>query len=323
LHLQDKLDEKSKTSMTFPSWVTSLAAKSPALATGLKVSLASAAAVITSLSPQPEDPKKAKAKEAAGGKGGKAGKGKDAKGGSGGEAAPEEEPPSPAVQEAMSALTLAVMSAESGILEERLQLLADRASAALEGVSHLSTRTLDTLGSWIRSRYQAECSAVLALDKVVKAAAVAGEPLPSDLRLEDDGTTAVVDATTLVLPPHPGFPPPKPQERPPPPTALSVAQLGRLVERLAPLAPEGLLKTGELADVLLRCIGDGTLPEGWKGTGLTAVQGCLQALDPVLSGYVDWREMVAGCLVGGAFPQVLEATCTDLAEQCEVGPGWG
>jgi hypothetical protein len=39
-------------------------------------------------------------------------------------------------------------------------------AAALEGLAGLNQRTLATLGSWVRSRYQAECSAALALDKV-------------------------------------------------------------------------------------------------------------------------------------------------------------
>jgi|AntDeeMinimDraft_5_1070356.scaffolds.fasta_scaffold72471_1 hypothetical protein len=36
-----------------------------------------------------------------------------------------------------------------------------------------------------------------------------GTQLPHDLHLIDDGTVAVVDEGTLVVPPHPGFPLPK------------------------------------------------------------------------------------------------------------------
>ncbi len=82
--LKDKLDEKSKTAMQFPSWVTELQARAPALATGLKVAIATLAGVKAALIPGEEE----------GGKGGKkdaAGKAPAAKGGKGGKGGKEAE----------------------------------------------------------------------------------------------------------------------------------------------------------------------------------------------------------------------------------------
>ncbi len=76
-------------------------------------------------------------------------------------------------------------------------------------------------------------------------------------------------------------------------------------------------QAGDLAELLLHAAGEGVLPDAWRSASSTALQGALAALDPVFSGYVDWRELVA-CLVGTAFPAVLQATCADLADQCEV-----
>ena len=49
-----------------------------------------------------------------------------------------------------------------------------RAAAALDFVAEAARLSGEDIGRWIKARYQAECSAVLALDRVVKAAALAG-----------------------------------------------------------------------------------------------------------------------------------------------------
>ena len=74
-------------------------------------------------------------------------------------------------------------SRELALLEARLQLLADRASSTLQGLAALGARTQEQLGAWVRSRFQAECSAVAALEREARAAALAGTRLPHDLRL--------------------------------------------------------------------------------------------------------------------------------------------
>ena len=51
---------------------------------------------------------------------------------------------------------------------------------------------------------------------------------------------------------------------------------------------------------------------------MRSLLGALQLFDPTSTGYADWREAVA-CLVGAAFPLVQQASCADMADQCEVG----
>jgi hypothetical protein len=50
---------------------------------------------------------------------------------------------------------------------------------------------------------------------------------------------------------------------------------------------------------------------------MRSLLGALQLFDPTSTGYADWREVVA-CLVGAAFPLVQQASCADMADQCEV-----
>ncbi|KAL6765964.1 protein associated with central pair microtubule complex [Haematococcus lacustris] len=321
--VKDRLDEKSKTVMAFPSEVLQLMPKAGPLAQALKVALASAQLALAACIPGMEvaDGKKGGAKKDAKAAGAaavpsaaapattKGSKGAVGKG-------PEDADVPPEVAEAMAAEVAAVAVREGQVLEARIRLLAQRAVSSLDGLHALNTRLLDTLGTWVTHRFQAECSAVAAVHSVASAAAVAGQPLAADLRLED-GTLAVLDATKLVIDPHPGFPTAKPQERAPPSHIPSVAQLVQLVDRLVQAAPQGLLKLGELAELLLRAAGDGALPERWREASPPALLGAVEQLDPTFSGYADWREMVV-CLVAATFPTLMQASCTDVADACEL-----
>lgn len=322
--LKDKLDEKSKSALPIPAHLTAVAPTCPALATALKVAYASGLALVAAAQP-PSEADAAAGKKKDAGKGGKGDAGKGGKGGKDAAAAePAGEGASPETLAAVAAEVAVLATREGAILEERLALVAQQAAAAAEGVARLSAATVQALAGWARDRYQAECGAALALDRVVKRAAVAGERLPAELRLEGGGTAAVVDEGVQVVPAHPGYAEARPVERLPQGGAqaaagavLSVAQLGALVGKLASLAPGGFVKVGELAEVLLRAGGEGGLSEGWGAAASTAVQAALRLLDPTHTGYVDWRQMLV-CLVGAAFPAVAQATCADLADQCEV-----
>lgn len=160
--LKDKLDEKSKSAMQFPTWVSSLVPKAPTLATGLKVALATIAGIKESLTPGAGDDK--------GGKGGK----KDAKAGKGAPVAVEAQI-DPKAKEAIDTEIAAAGLREAEIIERRVELLAERASASIEFVSEAARGTSEALAGWIKRRFQAECSAVLALDKVIKGAVLSGE----------------------------------------------------------------------------------------------------------------------------------------------------
>ncbi len=307
--LKDKLDEKSKSALPMPAPIAAVGAKSAQLATALKVAYAAAAAAVAALQPAAEgDAKK-------GGAGAKKDAGKGGKGGAAEDAAADAVPAE--VAAAIAADVAALANDELRIVEQRLSALAVQATSAIDALTQVHTSTIDTLSGWIKARYQAECSAVLALDKVIKAAALAGEPLASELRLDDDGTVAIVDDTTPVVAPHPGFPPPRPVERAPPANVLTVAQLAAVAGRIAAVAPGGYAKVGDVAEVLLKAGGEGLLPDGWQGVGVSGLQGALQLLDPTHTGYVEWRQLLAS-LVAAAFPVIMQATCADMADQNEV-----
>lgn len=164
-------------------------------------------------------------------------------------------------------------------------------------------------------RYEAECSAVYALDRIIKAAAVAGEPLEHDLRLEDDGLT--VDQSTLLVARPPGLPAPPPQERQPLAGLLSTGQMASLVRLFKALSPEGWLRIGDAAQLLCSCTADDVLPAGWQGTSHSALLGALRAFDPTSTGYVDWREIVCS-LAAAAFPSLMQASCAEMGDQVFV-----
>jgi hypothetical protein len=147
--LKDKLNEKSKSAMQFPAWVSALSAKgAPALTTALKVALATAAGLREILVPGSggDDKGKGKGKDAKGG-------GKDAKGGKGA-GAEEEAPIDPKIKAAIDAEVAEAGGREVEVVERRLELLAERAAAALDFVSDSAKQTNEAIGKWIKSRFQ-------------------------------------------------------------------------------------------------------------------------------------------------------------------------
>jgi hypothetical protein len=170
--LKDKLDEKSKTQMQFPAWVTALQAKSPSLMLVFKVALATLANLRTVLATQ-EDAGNTKASRGKDGGKAPATKGKDKK--SSTPPGVQEAPVDPKVKAAIAAEMAEAGEREITMLEKRLEMLAEQAVASMDFVSESSRLTVEDVGKWIKARYHAECGAVLALDRVIKAAAMAGD----------------------------------------------------------------------------------------------------------------------------------------------------
>lgn len=73
---------------------------------------------------------------------------------------------------------------EVALLQQRLSALAHRASVLTEEVVQLHGAVNSQLAEWSHARYVAECGAVAALERVVRAAAASGKPLAQDLKLE-------------------------------------------------------------------------------------------------------------------------------------------
>jgi hypothetical protein len=78
----------------------------------------------------------------------------------------------------------AALALEVQLLQQRLALLGSKAAVIVDELVQLQAAANHQLAEWQQRRYVAECSAVAALERVVKAAAAAGQPLPHDLRLE-------------------------------------------------------------------------------------------------------------------------------------------
>lgn len=92
--------------------------------------------------------------------------------------------PDPAVLAAVHAELQHVLGVEAALLQQRLGLLGSKANSMVEEVTQLHGATHSQMAEQAHRRYVQECSAVAALERVVKAAAAAGQPLAHDLRLE-------------------------------------------------------------------------------------------------------------------------------------------
>lgn len=78
----------------------------------------------------------------------------------------------------------AALGLEVALLQQRLTALAHRASVLTEELVQLHGALNSQLAEWSHARYVAECGAVAALERVVRAAAASGKPLAQDLKLE-------------------------------------------------------------------------------------------------------------------------------------------
>ncbi|KAG2442556.1 hypothetical protein HXX76_002642 [Chlamydomonas incerta] len=305
--LKDKIDPKAKTSVPMPSWVASLDQRAAPLALATKLLLALAKTTAASWEPGSEDPKKAKKDAAA-----KAAAGAKGKGKGGEEEAPEADP---RVVEGLNGELLDGCGRELAILEARLQLLAERCLGQMDEMAALASGTVGRLGEWVRERYRSECAAVAALDKVCKAAAAAGQPLPYDLRLQDE--FLLLDEGSLLVEEDPALPRPHPREGAPPGGLLSTKQLGALTAAFLSAAPSGYMRLQEAADMLCRLAAEGALPEPWRGASVASMLGALRLYDPLHSTYLDWREFVAH-LVVASFPLIARADCAEMADQIDI-----
>lgn len=92
--------------------------------------------------------------------------------------------PNPAALAVVSASLQTALAHELHLLQQRVVLFGSKAAVIIDEVVQLQATGNSQLAEWQQKRYVAECGAVAALEKVVKTAAAAGQPLPFDLRLE-------------------------------------------------------------------------------------------------------------------------------------------
>jgi hypothetical protein len=95
---------------------------------------------------------------------------------------------------AVSADLQSALGLELMVLQQRLGLLGSKSAALIDELVQLKASAMGQLAEWQHKRYVAECGAVSALERIVKAAAAAGKPLAHDLRLEVGGVGLRVTA---------------------------------------------------------------------------------------------------------------------------------
>ena len=249
-----------------PEWLGKVAERAPALAPGLAKLVASAEAVGS-----------AEVAQAEGGE-------QDAEGEQG--AGKVSDP---------SAVAVRVLRGEASAAAARAERIGARACAYFDELDEIANNAHERLNEWLAARYAGECGAVAALADTVRAAVEAEEPLPHDLRLE--GEDLVISEELLAMPPTYAPPPPPPPPRAVPEGAPSFSQVERVVAALAQASGGGsAMPVDECTEVLRRLAAAGGLPERWGEASQARVLAAVRAFDPLASGQVDWRLLVASLL---------------------------
>lgn len=331
---KDRLE--GKTAQPPPAFVVPLQAKAPALATALRVAFVAAPAVLATIEQPLEELRRAAAVvskgagSAAGGKGkadavkapNKARQSMFAKEAAAA-AAEEEKQAELALAEAAVGEVLALLTPQLQCLQRRLQLLAEQAAAGVDDLLQAQAATNTLLADCLKERYQAECSAVAALDRVVKTAAVGGTPLPHDLRLQD--VDLIVDESRLLLPPEPTSTVPAAaaaaavaaagNRQAGHPGQLTMQQLLQVLSSFQAAAAQGLfLPVQDAAAILCTLAASGTFPSAWRSASLPAMQAAVQQFDPHYTQYVDWKLLVASMIIA-AYPAIEQTSPGVMAQQ--------
>lgn len=167
--MRDMLDGKA--ALPMPDWVSSLQAKSANLCTAFKLAVILLTQTEKALESGGADPKKAAAA-------------KPPPGGKPGASSAEIDP---AKLELVRAEVARCVALEADITKRRLQQLAASAASYLDDLTEAQAHVDGLVTEWVKASYTAECSAVSALEAIVKKAAHDKTPLPYDLRLEVRG----------------------------------------------------------------------------------------------------------------------------------------
>lgn len=308
---KDRVDDKSKALLPLPEYGATLAARAPQLATAVRVALSCAIWAQGTYIPNWKDESLAAAGKARGTSAERkaaAAAAKKGPGGKGGEAVDDALAP---VLEVVAHDMAEAVAREAAAMNARVHLIGSRAAGHLTDLTDAAQRTATSLVELVKGQYSAECSAVSALDKIIKAAALEGRRLgPEDLRLED--TKVVVDPGLLWYAPPPPPPRPPAKEKELPAGLLSCKQLGELVVALQAAAPSGYCRLQAAAELLCRMAAVGQLPGGWQAAGLVQMLSAVGHFDPTYTGFLDWRELVAS-LASCAFSSVTAAGPATLA----------
>lgn len=221
------------------------------------------------------------------------------------------------VLEASDSFSAGILQRERALLRARLQAISARAAVDSSESEALLSAAAERMQKAMQARFVAECESVASLVVVLAKAVVAGEQLPYDLRLSDDGV--IIDMGTLVIrPPSPKeFRPPSPG--PLAPGLLSLKQIRVLVSTAQEVTTCEFMHIRDCTQLLQQLSGDKggrfgvAFPEEWQAITWKQMHEAIKKMDAHMSCYIDWLEMTTGLLIH-ARPEMIKVTANDLAE---------
>lgn len=218
--------------------------------------------------------------------------------------------------EASDAFCDAILQRERSILRARLEAIAARAAVDASETGALLTAATDRMHVAMKERFVTECEQVATLYAVCAEAVIAGDRLPYDLILSEEGV--VIDEGRLLVPPQSPkkFRPPSPE--PLAPGLLSLKQISCLVATSQQVTTCEFMSTKDCTDLLQGISGEvggrygAAFPPEWSKVTWKQMYESITPMDPHQSGYIDWLELCVGLLIH-ARPELFTVTPKALA----------
>ncbi|XP_068107337.1 sperm flagellar protein 2 isoform X2 [Hyperolius riggenbachi] len=233
-----------------------------------------------------------------------------------GPAAPSPPPPAPedntelqrkqALQMKIKQEYVAALKCEETAVNSRLELIKTKALEVYQDIAARAEQAYKDMDMWLGARFLAEMSSIEKLIQIARHHIETSTKIQNELVLEQ--TDFYINSDVKVIPD------PIPPPRPPPmeisnSTSLTISQLHGLLTQFLQVAPEGIISTKQLADILMDLtlvnVGDDALPEPWIHLTFPEIQDITSALSAG-SDLVNWRMFLLAASLPWPYPSVAQ-----------------
>lgn len=222
----------------------------------------------------------------------------------------------PEIAEASDTFCGPILERERAILRARLQAISARAVFDAVDAQSLLAAATDRMHTAMKERFVAECESVASVVVIFAEAVCAGETLPYDLVLSDDGV--VIDEGSLVVPPQSPKQSRPPSPEPLAPGLLSLRQISTLIWAAQQVTTCEFLSTRDCTDLLQGLSAEvggrygAAFPAEWSKATWKQMHDSLVQMDAHASCYIDWLELTVALLIH-AMPVLYSVTAKALA----------
>lgn len=205
-----------------------------------------------------------------------------------------------------------ILEIEDSVFQQRLERLKKHALNTLKELKSKGIDVYNLLDEWIGIRFQNECEAIVEMMNLIKEAIEVEVKLPNELVLE--GEKFKIDFTILTYEPELEMRPESPIEKQNP-DQFTVLQLVNISRHFRELAPSGIMSTKEFIDnfhkLMALSTGMEILTENYMNTvktyfaksgadsgpenyttDISMLQQIASLLDPLSTGYINWRRFI-------------------------------